>query len=88
MRVRSIPREGNAVCWNGRNIDEVRAVAGNNFVSLHSEYVIVEHTNHEVMWVRPGWWIIREDGSDDVRVYSAGAFSAAWGIVTENAVHG
>jgi len=85
VRVRSRPREGNAVCWNGRNIDEVRAVAGDRFIGLHSEYVIIEHTNHETMWVRPGWWLVREDGSDEAGVYSAGAFSGAFEIVTEHA---
>lgn len=88
MRVRSRPREGNAVCWNGRNIDEIKAVAGDHFVSLHSDYVLVERIKHEVLWVRPGWWIVREDGADEVLVYSAGAFSSNMEIVTENAARG
>lgn len=76
MRVQSKIKHGNAVLWNGSNVDEVRAVAGDNFVGLHSDHVLVRHTGGpEVIWVRPGWWVIRWDGSEEIRVFSAGAFT-------------
>jgi hypothetical protein len=77
VRVQSKINHGNAVCWNGSNVDEVRAVAGENFAGLHSDCVLVRHTStaEGPAWVRPGWWIIRWDGSDDILVSSARAFA-------------
>lgn len=77
MRVQLKVKHGNAVCWNGSNVDEVRAVAGENFVGLHSDYVLIRNDNpaDNPVWVRPGWWVVRWDGAEGARVSSAGAFS-------------
>lgn len=85
MRVKSKVWYGNAVCWNGRNVDEVRAVTGELFVGMHSNYVLVRHSSGEVIWVREGWWVVRSDGADDIRVLSGNAFSDHVEVVTENA---
>ncbi len=81
MRVRS----GNAVLWNGSNVEEARAIAGENYVGLHSDNLLVRHTGSagtagEVCWVRPGWWLLRWDGGDDIHVFSGGVrFAVAAG---------
>jgi len=64
------------VCWNGANTEAVRALAGEDFIGVHGEHVLIRGTDDSTAcWVRPGWWIVCWDGESPLQVFGADSFA-------------
>lgn len=65
-----------AVQWAGGNVDEIRAIAGDDFLVADSGQVVVR--NAEGPWqLREGDWVVRVAGHP-LMIHSADAYDLMW----------
>lgn len=59
-----IPMTGEAVIWDGTNIQEIREVAGESFRGVEVDLVLVhdELNGGSINYLKPGWTLLRVNG--------------------------
>jgi hypothetical protein len=79
MRVRTKHLTGTAIRFDGMNIDEVAALAGEQFAGTWAGGVLIRHPDGEIVPVRDGWCVARWSGMGAVTVSSG----EAWDVLAE-----
>lgn len=73
--VQTSARNGQAVTWDGTNIEDLREVAGDAFAGVNATHALVRTGDGiEPVWVQAGWTIARFGGRVQVFSPAAAAF--------------
>jgi hypothetical protein len=61
-------------CWDGTNVEEIRAIAGDRLKGTFDAAVLVESNSGELVHVRPGWYVSKRHDSPGILISNVEAW--------------